>query len=204
MSQTAKKINFGLSKCYYAVITETTDAGTGAVTTSYGSYKALPGAVSISLSSNAAQGNFYADNGVYYVTTSTNFYTGDLELADITDDFYKDIFGDVEDNNGARLEVENNSTTYFALAFQTQTDVGGQRTVMYKCSAARPGVESQTTTESVEPLTKTISITAIGRADEISLNAAGTTTGKAISATLNTGDDGYSTFFSAVYAPTFA
>ena len=52
----ANKVKYGLKNVHYALVTETvaTD-GTGAITSSYGSLKALAGAVSLSMSSSASK-----------------------------------------------------------------------------------------------------------------------------------------------------
>lgn len=193
------KVHFGLKKAYYAPITETNN--NGVITTSYGSWVAWPGAVSIGLSSNGSQEDFYADDGVYYITSSTNSYEGDFESASVPRQFMKDIFGDVEDANGALIEVANPTTKFFAFAFQTSGDVGGQRTVFYKCSAARPEISSTTTEDGTEVQTQTVTIKAIGRADTVSINGGQYS---AIKAMLKQGDAGYDTFFNAVYQPASA
>lgn len=191
------KVHFGLKKAYYAVITETADAQ-GNITTTYGNPKPWPGAVGIDLSANGSQTNFYADDSIYYVTSSTNNYEGDFESASVPEDFKKDIYGDVTDSNGALFEIETQETKYFALMYETSGDVGGQRTVFYKCSATRPSASSTTTEDGTEVQTQTVTIKAIGRADSVTIGA---TQYKPIQATLKESDTGYSTFFNAVYVP---
>lgn len=192
------KVRFGLSNCYYAPITETGG------TTTYGTPVAMPGAVALNLDSQMSTEDFYADNGVYYVSSSANSYEGDLELATVPRSFMKDIFGDAEDANGALFEVKESRTKYFALLFETDGDVGGHRVVMYKCSATRPALGGNTKTDSVEVQTQTMSIKAIARVDESTIKAttSGTATvGHAIQASVNAGDTGYDDFFEAVYSP---
>lgn len=193
------KVHFGLKNAYYAVLTETTDPQTGAITTTYGDWKKWPGAVSIGLSNNASQEDFYADDGVYYVASSASSYEGDFESASVPNSFRKDIFKDVEDSNGAIIEVKNTQTTYFAFAYETSGDIGGQRTVFYKCSASRPEASSATTEDGTEVQTQTVTIKAIGRADDFTL---GNDTVNLIQATLTMGQQGYDTFFESVYVPT--
>ena len=193
------KVHFGLKNAYYAPLTETTDPLTGEITTTYGSWVKWPGAVSIGLSNNASQDDFYADDGVYYVTSSASSYEGDYESASVPNSFRKDIYGDIEDSNGAIVEVQNPQTKYFAFAYETSGDVGGQRTVFYKCSATRPEASSATTEDGTEVQTQTVTIKAIGRADAFEL---GDDTVSLIQATLTKGQTGYETFFNAVYEPT--
>ena len=67
------KVRFGLKNVYYAKLTEGS-------TNSFATPVAVPGAVSMTLDSNVANGTFYADNISYYTTFSNNGYTGTLEF----------------------------------------------------------------------------------------------------------------------------
>lgn len=192
------KVHFGLKNAYYFPMTEVTNPVTGEVSTSYGAPVKWPGAVSIGLSNNASQEDFYADDGVYYVTSSASSYEGDFESASVPRQFKKDIYGWLEDTNGALIETKNPITKYFALAYETSGDVGGQRTIFYKCSATIPEASSATTEDGTEVQTQTVTIKAIGRADEVTI---GGEKRQLIQATLNKGDTGYDTFFSAPYTP---
>ena len=192
------KVHFGLKNAYYFPMTEVTNPETGAVSVVYGPAKKWPGAVSIGLSNNASQEDFYADDGIYYVTSSASSYEGDFESASVPRSFKKDIYGWLEDANGALIETKNPITKYFAFAFETSGDVGGQRTVFYKCSASIPEASSATTEDGTEVQTQTVTIKAIGRADEVEI---GGEMRSLIQATLNKGDTGYSSFFDAPYIP---
>ena len=192
------KVHFGLKNAFYFPMTEATDPVSGEVTTTYGAPVKWPGAVSIGLSNNASQEDFYADDGVYYVTSSASSYEGDFESASVPRQFKKDIYGFIEDSNGALIETKNPVTKYFAFAFETSGDIGGQRTVFYKCSASIPEASSATTEDGTEVQTQTVTIKAIGRADTVTL---GGEERQLIQATLNKGDTGYNTFFNAPYVP---
>lgn len=192
------KVHFGLKNAYYFPMTEVTNPVTGEVTTSYGAPVKWPGAVSIGLSNNASQEDFYADDGVYYVTSSASSYEGDFESASVPRQFKKDIYGWLEDANGALIETKDSQTRYFGFAYETSGDVGGQRTIFYKCSATIPEASSATLEDGTEVQTQTVTIKAIGRADEITI---GGEKRQLIQATLNKGDTGYDTFFNAPYIP---
>lgn len=149
------KIRYGIKGCYYAVATIAAD---GSAT--YGTPKALPGAVSLSLSPEGDTSPFYADNIVYYTSVANNGYSGDLELAKIPDDFLTDCLGYITDTNGVMVEDAGASAVPFALIFQFEGDAHAKRNVLYNCVAARPDVAGDTKAESIEPTTETISITA--------------------------------------------
>ena len=196
----ANKVKFGLKNVHYALVTETvaTD-GSGAITSSYGSLKALAGAVSLSMSSSASKSVFRADNSDYYISYGEGGYEGDLEVARVNEDFLKDVLGYVEDDDKILVEAGSafKTTNYFALVFEFDGDAQATKHCLYKCSASRPDIASQTTGEngSTEPQTETLTITAVPRADNdkyIHLQTQDSTTTAVIEA-----------WYSAVPVPTF-
>lgn len=149
------KIKYGLKNCWYAVATIASNNSA-----TYGTPKALPGAVSLSLDPQGDTTPFYADNIVYYTSVANNGYEGDLELAKVPDDFLKDVLGYGTDANGVMYEDANAPVVHFALMFQFEGDAHARRHVLYNCVAARPSVSGSTKEEGIEPQTETISITA--------------------------------------------
>lgn len=194
----ANKVKYGLKNVHYALVTETV-ATNGTVTSSYGDMKALAGAVSLSLSSSASKSVFRADNSDYYVSYGEGGYEGDLEVARVNEGFLKDVLGYQEDDD--KILVESGSAfktvNYFALCFEFDGDQQATKHCLYKCSASRPNIASQTTGEngSTEPQTETVTITAVPRADAdkyIHLQTQDTTTSAVIEA-----------WYTAVPLPTF-
>lgn len=192
------KVHFGIKNVYYALVTETTT--TAGTSTTYGVPVAMPGAVSIDLSANQETTEFYADDGVYYITQNDATYEGDLTIADIPDQFKKDVFGDKEDSNNVLVETTGNPVKYFALMFETTGDAGGHRTLFYKCSATRPNASGQTKEETTEVQPMTLSIKAIPRVD---LDTIGGETKRLTQANVKEGASAYANFFQTVYEPTF-
>lgn len=192
------KVHFGLKRAMIWPLTETTNPQTGVITTTYGAGIPWPGSVSLDLSNNASQEDFYADDGVYYVTSSASNYEGDFESASVPRAFKKAIYRDVEDTNGALIEVKNAVTKYFAFGYETSGDIGGQRTIFYKCSATRPSAGGATLEDGTEVQTETVTIKAIARADSVEI---GGEERNLIQATLVKGQTGYDTFFAAPYVP---
>ena len=83
------KVKYNLKNVHAAKLTETeTD---GEKTYSYGTPKAIPGAVSISLDAQGESTPFYADGIVYFRSVANNGYSGDLEMALIPDWFRTEI-----------------------------------------------------------------------------------------------------------------
>lgn len=196
----ANKVKYGLKNVHYALVTETvaTD-GTGAITSSYGTLKSLAGAVSLSLSSTSEKNVFRADDSDYFVSYGQGGYEGDLEVARVNEDFLKDVLGLQEDDDNILVESESSfkTTNYFALVFEFDGDQQSTKHCLYKCSAARPDLASQTTGEngSIDPQTETLTLTAVPRADAdkyIHIQTQDTTSTAAVSA-----------WYTAVPVPTF-
>lgn len=183
----ANKVKYNLKNVHAAILTKGDDG-----TFTYGTPKAIPGAVSINLEAKGDSSPFYADGIVYYRSTANNGYSGDLEIALIPEWFRTDVLQEVKDVNGVLVErSDNTETVYFALLFEFDGDVNGIRHVMYNCTASRPSVESKTKEESIEPGTETLSLTADPREDGLVKARTGDTTGAEV----------YASWYDAVYIP---
>ena len=179
------KVKFGLSNVHIAKITE----NEGAIT--YETPFAMPCAVSLSADPEGETTPFYADNIKYYIATSNQGYTGDLEIAMTPDEFLTQILGQVADSNGALFESADDLNARFALMGEIEGDKKKRRFVYFDCTAARPSAEMNTNEDSKEPQTDTISITMSPRS-----------TDKAIKAVIEPTEENqsvYDTFFTKVY-----
>ena len=152
---TTNKVKFGVKNVYFAKATIATN---GSAT--YATPKALAGAVSMSLDAQGDNTPFYADNIVYYVDVSNSGYSGSLELALIPDDFKIDILGYHTDSHSVLYEDADAPAEHFALLFEFDGDKHAKRHALYNCTATRPAIGSTTKTDTAEPQTETIEITA--------------------------------------------
>ena len=185
------KVKYGLKGVYYA---KATIAADGSAT--YETPVAWPGAVSLSLDAEGDTTKFRADNIDYWVGQSNNGYSGEFESALIPDSFREDIMGEIEDSNGVMVEASDAKPSPFALLFQFEGDTNNIRHVLYNCSATRPSVSGQTTEDTIEPQTESISLTA----SSIYVAALGHDLVKARCGEENATQ--YAGWYTAVYVPT--
>ena len=151
----------------------------------------MPGAVGLSSDPEGDTTPFYADNIKYYIATSNQGYTGDLEIAITPEEFLTQILGQAKDKNGALIESSDDTIARFALMGEIEGDVKKRRFIYFDCTATRPSAEMNTNEDSKEPQTDTISITMSPRS-----------TDKAIKAVIEPNDSNtaiYNKFFDKVY-----
>lgn len=187
------KVKYNLKNVHAAVLTAT--VAEGVTSYSYGTPKAIPGAVSISLDAEGESSPFYADGIVYFRSYANNGYSGDLEIALIPEWFRTEILKETLDANGVLVEkADTTESVKFALLFEFDGDERSIRHVLYNCSASRPSIESETKEETIEPGTETLSLTADPREDGLVKSRTGDTTDATT----------YANWYQAVYLPTEA
>ena len=188
----ANKIFYGISNVYYSVVTETLNTA-GQWTETYGTPKALKGAVGITLPASNEDIQFAADNDANYFMQKvfTGYSGGTLELRELDDTFRKDVFGNAADTNNVLKEKITDSPKYIALLFQFEGDSTNTRYCLYRVSVGLPDTTSQTKTTTIPEVTLSLPLTAGGRLSDglvkTKVDAAITTQ--------------YNAWFSAVYEP---
>lgn len=149
------KVFWGVKKAAYAIATI---ASNGSAT--YGSPVDVPGSVSMNLSPKGESGYFYADDTEYYDLIANEGYEVNWEVARIPDAMRAAILGCQIDANGLIVEDANAEPVHFALLFETQTDQGPVRHVIYNLTANRAEMSHKTKEASKNPGTETIPCTA--------------------------------------------
>ena len=150
-----RKVKYNIKNVHYAVKTEE----------GYDTPVPIPGAVSVSFEQQGEITPFYADGVVYYQSASNGGYEGDLEVALIPDSFRTDVLGEVADTNKVLFENVSASGKAFALGFQIDGDAGPTLFWFFNCTATRPNVESETTEDTIEPGTDTLTISCTSNED---------------------------------------
>ena len=156
----SSKVKYGLNNVYYAIKTPGTPD-------TFATPVAIPGAVSLSMDPQGELTKFYADNGIYWQTSNNQGYEGELEMAKFPSGFITAVFGDTTGVNGVIAEFDNIQPNEFALLFEFSGDDYHTRYAFYNCVAQRPTINSETTNETLDPITETISISAVPGSDHI-------------------------------------
>lgn len=189
---TANKVHFGLKNVHYATITY---SSTGVPT--WGTPKAVQGAVNVTLSKESGSTDFYADDIKYYHLASNNGYTGSIEMADFPVQMRQDIWNQsLTTTSKLIVEDVNAQPVEFALMFEIDGDQSPERYCFYRCTADRPDVVGATKTDSVEVQTQTCDLTVMPVIDPTS---ASPINGKTYyRTTADTPSGTYTSFFNAV------
>ena len=155
-TNTPNKVKYGLKNAHYALLTIGEDG-----TVTYGNPVPIPGSVNLTMDAQGDTSTFYADNMAYFVTAANDGYSGTFEVALIPDQFRQDVLHETLDE-AAQVLVENinNQTSPFALLFEFDGDKKATRHVLYNCTCTRPSVSGGTTTNTKEPSTETMNLTA--------------------------------------------
>lgn len=180
------KVKFGLKNVHIAPIESVANGKYN-----YGDIIKVPGAVSISLEPQGDSNDFFADNIKYFSAYANNGYSGDFELAMITDEIREKIFGETKDSNEAFIENVNDTFSPFALGFQIEGDEKARRFWYYNCSCSRSKNEAKTLEASKEPSTDALTINAMARETDGKVRALLTES--------DTNKDVYNSFFTEVY-----
>lgn len=149
-------VRFGLKNVKYAEY-DTTNG-------TYGEWKSIPGAVSLTASFEGSNNDFYADDVVYAVISATSRESGTIEFAAMTKDIYEDIFGYAADEaSGLEYMKTDPVTKTFALGYEVSGNEKKQRGVRYNVTFTNPNQDANTMTDSTNPDTVSCDFTAIGR-----------------------------------------
>lgn len=144
------KVTFGLEKVHVAFVEGD----------SWETPIAIPGAVRFAPTPQGQTSTFRADNSPYFIITSNDGYTAEVEMALLPDAILARMLGWEIDDNGMLVEVADGTPEKFAFLGQVQGDKRNRRFVYYDCQAQRPSKEHRTTGETIEPNPDLMTLTA--------------------------------------------
>lgn len=149
------KVRFGLSNVHVGSVN--IEDGTP----SFGVPEPYPGAVNMTLDAEGETSKFYADNIAYYVTNSNNGYTGELEMAELTEWFETKYLGAEKSKEGMIVEMADAKEVNSYLMFQFEGDKNATKYIIYNTTFSRPSIEGNTKEDTLEPNTVTIPFTSV-------------------------------------------
>lgn len=183
------KVVFGLKNVHYSIISE--DEITSELV--YSTPVALKGATEISLDPRGETSDFYADDMLYYTTSTNAGYEATLTVANIPNDFRKDVLGEtMGDTDKVMTENTNAKAKKIAFMFEFDGDQKAVRHCLYNVTVTRPSLTSATKTETAEPQAQELSMIAAPREDGIVKR----------STTVDTPPEIYDAWYGTVYEPT--
>lgn len=147
------KVTFGLKNVHVALLNTASQTPPEWETPT-----AIPGAVRFTPTPQGQENTFYADNDPYFVVTSNNGYTAELEMALVPDAILAEILGWEIDTNGMLVEIADAIPKPFALLGQIEGDQKNRRFAYYYCIASRPTKEHATKNETITPATDVLSL----------------------------------------------
>lgn len=180
-------VEFGLKSVYVATFSL---SGSSIV---YGTPVSLPGAVTLTLAPDGSETKFYADDGVYYIKTKNNGYTGSLEIARLTNWFRENILKEVKDSDYVYTEDSTANIEPFAMLYEVDGDTSAAKHAFYRVQPSRPNADASTKTDAEEPKTSTFDISCLPATDTGYVKAR---TSESTSTTTSAG------WYSAVYVTT--
>lgn len=157
----ADKVKFGIKNVHFFPIDSVDNTGVP----TYGSVIDVKGTTSLSLDAQSSISKFYADNMVYYQTSSNNGYEGELSVALIPDAVLTEILGYTKDSEGVITETGTAVPKAFAMTFEEDGDTTGTKFVLYNCTLTKPSRSFATTEEERTPATQTLNISAVALTD---------------------------------------
>ena len=153
------KVKFGLEGCVFVPETETDvyDNENKVV---------IPGAVNLTRERQGEDSNFYADDMTYYITSTYQGFTGELEIAMATELMEQKIWGDaIDETTGIMVENRNSKQARGAFGYKIKGDQHDRYFWNYGVTLSRPNTEASTTQDTAEPQTDTMNISVTGLSD---------------------------------------
>jgi phi13 family phage major tail protein len=194
------KVIYGLKEVHYSIYTPGENGAAG----TYGPWKRIPGAVSLSADADTTQNDFYADDGVYATLSASGKETGTIEFAAITAEMYADLFGYATDSTSG-LAYQNTEPvgTTFALGYEVSGNESKMRGVRYNVTFTPPSQSANTMTDSTNPDTVSVNYTAAGRDFTIGTGTSAQTVNVLKAHCTNEGEThtAYDNFWNAVIIP---
>lgn len=153
------KVKFGLENCVFVPETETDVYDNE-------NKIPIPGAVNLTRERQGEDTNFFADDMTYYITSTYQGFTGELQIAMATELMEQKIFGDeTDETTGIMIENRNSKQVRGAFGYMIRGDQYNRMFWNYGVTLSRPNTEASTIEDAAEPQTDTMNISVTGLSD---------------------------------------
>lgn len=141
----SNKYMFNLKNVHYAVVTVGQD---GAL--QHGTVKRLMGTTELTMELEQSSEKHFSEGLVYFVTTSSAGYKGELSIYNVDSDFEKDVLGLKEDSKKVQYETMYDQTKEIALLFEVDGNEKEERHCLLRVKFSKPKYEYKTTNDKVD------------------------------------------------------
>lgn len=150
------KVLFNLKNVYYAI---TTVGDNGALT--FTKPVRLPGSSKLTFELDQSQENHYSEGLVYYVSTNSSGYKGELTVFNVDAKFEEDVLGFKKDSKNVMYENIQTQPKEIALLFEIEGNSKAERHCFYRLQLTKPKYEFSTTGDKSEPVSLEFSYTGL-------------------------------------------
>lgn len=141
----SNKYIFNLKNVHYAPVTVGSD---GALT--FGAVKRLMGTTELTMELEQSSEKHFSEGLVYFVTTSSAGYKGELSIFNVDADFEKDVLGLKSDSKKVQYETMYDQPKEIALLFEVDGNEKAERHCLLRVKFSKPKYEFKTTTDKVD------------------------------------------------------
>lgn len=141
----SNKYLFNLKRVHYAPVTVGEDG-----TLSFGAVTRLPGTTELTMELEQSSDKHFSEGLVYFVTTSSAGYKGELSIYNFDEKFEKEILGMKEDTKKVLYEDMYAQPKEIALLFEVDGNEKAERHCLLRIKLSKPKYEYKTTTDKVD------------------------------------------------------
>lgn len=141
----SNKYMFNLKNVHYAVVTVGQDG-----VLQHGPVKRLMGTTELTMELEQSSEKHFSEGLVYFVTTSSAGYKGELSIYNVDSDFEKDVLGLKEDSKKVQYETMYDQTKEIALLFEVDGNEKEERHCLLRVKFSKPKYEYKTTNDKVD------------------------------------------------------
>ncbi|AXI27261.1 MULTISPECIES: major tail protein [Gemella] len=141
----SNKYLFNLKNVHYATVTVGQDG-----TLTFGTVTKLMGTTELTMELEQSSEKHFSEGLVFFVTTSSAGYKGELSIYNVDDKFEKDVLGMKEDTKKVQYEDMYTQPTEIALLFEVDGNEKAERHCLLRVKLSKPKYEYKTTTEKID------------------------------------------------------